>query len=334
MPQQIEVQEIPSVKGLSFRGFRGETDFPAMVAILEGSKDYDQLFRVTTLEEMQNTYSHLTNCDPYEDMLFAEIAGETIAYCRVFWEKLVEGNRVYWLFGTLLPKWRRKGIGRAMLRWCESRIREIAAGHPKEGERYFQTFAADTMVGKDPLYRSEGYQPIRYEVDMTRSLKGDLPVVAMPPGLEVRPVTEHHIRPIWEANVEAFRDHWGFSEPTEESYLEWREHPTFNPELWKVAWDGDEVAGMVLNFIDEVENQEYDRKRGYTENIAVRRPWRRRGLARSLIAQSFEFLRDRGMEEAALGADTENLTGAFKLYESLGFEAVKRWTTYRKSLEA
>ncbi len=155
----------------------------------------------------------------------------------------------------------------------------------------------------------------------------------MPESLEVRPAKDKHVRQIWDASVEAFRDHWGFSEPTEESFKEWLEERTFNPELWKVAWDGDQVAGMVLNFIDDLENREYDRKRGYTETICVRRPWRRRGLARSLIAQSFHFLRDLGMEEAALGVDTQNLSGAFRLYESLGFKQVKRWTEYRKPFE-
>lgn len=90
---------------------------------------------------------------------------------------------------------------------------------------------------------------------------------------------------------------------------------------------------MVRNYIDERENEEYGRKRGYTENISVRRPWRRRGLARALIAESFLFLRDLGMEEAALGVDAENLSGALRLYESMGFEQVKRWTDYRKNLE-
>src|SRR3970282_1470345 len=66
--------------------------------------------------------------------------------------------------------------------------------------------------------------------------------------------------------------------------------------------DGDQVSGMVLNYINEEENQVYDRRRGYTEDIAVRRPWRRRGLAGALIARSLETLRERGMDEAAPGA--------------------------------
>jgi mycothiol synthase len=88
----------------------------------------------------------------------------------------------------------------------------------------------------------------------------------------------------------------------------------------------------VLNFVDHAENEEYGRKRGYTEGICVRRPWRRQGLARALIARSLQVLQGCGMTEAALGVDAENPSGALRLYQSLGFRKVKRVTVYRKSL--
>ena len=89
---------------------------------------------------------------------------------------------------------------------------------------------------------------------------------------------------------------------------------------------------MVLSFIDQEENAEYGRQRGYTETICVRRPWRRQGLARALIARSFLALKERGMTEAALGVDAENLNGALQLYKSMGFGVVKRHATYRKKM--
>jgi ribosomal protein S18 acetylase RimI-like enzyme len=106
--------------------------------------------------------------------------------------------------------------------------------------------------------------------------------------------------------------------------------PDFNPNLWKVAWDGDQVAGSVLNFINAGENEEYHRKRGYTEGISVRRPWRQRGLAHSLLTQSLQMFQDMGFEEAYLSVDTENLSGAQNLYKSVGFQVQKTQLIYRK----
>ena len=111
----------------------------------------------------------------------------------------------------------------------------------------------------------------------------------------------------------------------------WLAGPHHDPALWWVAWDGDQVAGQVRSYINPGENSEYHRKRGYTEFISVRRPWRRQGLARALLCQSLEVLRDRGMEEAALGVMTANPRGAMRLYESVGFRVRETFGWYRKS---
>ena len=156
----------------------------------------------------------------------------------------------------------------------------------------------------------------------------------MPEGLEVRPAKPEHYRVIWEADVEAFRDHWGFSEPTEDDYQRWLNNPVIlQPELWKIAWDGDKVAGQVKSFINHEENEVYNRKRGWTEFISVRRPWRRRGLARSLLVQSLHAVKEAGMTEAALGVHIENPNGAFRLYENVGFRLAKHFTVYRKPID-
>jgi ribosomal protein S18 acetylase RimI-like enzyme len=61
----------------------------------------------------------------------------------------------------------------------------------------------------------------------------------------------------------------------------------------------------------------------------VRRPWRRRGIASALLADSLSALRDRGLAEAALGVDAEN-PRALALYEGLGFKTASEWITFRR----
>jgi len=92
------------------------------------------------------------------------------------------------------------------------------------------------------------------------------------------------------------------------------------------------VAGQVRSFINHKENAEQGRLRGYTECISVGRPWRRRGLARALILSSLRILKERGMTEAALGVDTENISGALRLYERCGFRPARSGAVYRKPL--
>ena len=88
--------------------------------------------------------------------------------------------------------------------------------------------------------------------------------------------------------------------------------------------------GMVLNYLNEEENEEYNRLRGWTENISVRKAWRRQGVARALLTRSLQMFKNMGMDHAALGVDTQNATGALDLYKSVGFRVEKSFKVYRK----
>ena len=180
------------------------------------------------------------------------------------------------------------------------------------------------------MLKDEGYEAVRFGYSMVRPLDEPVSITPIPEGIEIRPAKPQHFRAIWEADQEAFEDHWGYTPASEEDYQAFLKEKVFNPKLWKIAWAGDQVAGMVLNFIDEDENEAYERRRGYTEGISVRRPWRRHGLARALLTRSLQMFKNMGMEEAALGVDTQNTSGALRLYESVGFRADKVHTTYRK----
>lgn len=331
--EYVQVEDTPDIPELRFRHFRGESDYPHMLAIQNGSKITDGVERTPTLENLANIYAHLDNCDPYKDMLFAEVSAEVIGFSRVWWDLESNGEYGYTLIGLILPSWRRKGIGTSMLRYNEERLREIAADHPSESPKFLQSWATEKEVALIKLMEKENYQPIRYFYEMIRPISTQIPETGMPDGLVVRQVKEEEYRKVFAANDEGFRDHWGHVPLTENRIQRFMDSPRFNPEIWKVAWDGDEVAGMVLNFVDEKENEEFNRKRGYTEEIVVRRPYRKRGLAKSLIALSITMFRDMGMEETAMGVDADNLSGALKLYEYMGYQARKRTIVFRKPMD-
>jgi mycothiol synthase len=330
----VDPTDLPAIAGLTLRGFQGEQDYPKMVAVLTASKEADHLEDVDTVETLTNQYAHLVNCDPYRDMLFVEIDGQTVGYARVYWAAAVDGNRIYEHVGFLQPQWRGRGIGRAQLQFCEQRLRAIAGEQATGQPRFFQAVAMGTQGAKIRLLERAGYTPARYFQEMVRPDLENLPEAPLPAGLEIRPVRPEHYRAIWDADAEAFCDHWGNVPHTDEDYQTWQGQAEFQPEVWKVAWDvaTDQVAGIVQACILAEQNAKFQRRRGWTEGICVRRPWRRRGLARALIVESLRALKARGMTEAALGVDTENLSGALRLYEGLGFRAVQRNMVYRKPL--
>jgi len=323
--------EPPPIPGLVLRPFRGEEDFPAMRRVKLAAEAADGVDQPVTLEDFAHVYRHLENCDPATDMVMAEIDGELVAYGRVFWWEEYAGARRYAPFCFVAPEGRGRGLGWALLAHNEGRLRAIAAGHPA-GEKTFEVAQNDAEEGAAALYAAAGYRAALHGADMVRPDLEDIPEVPLPAGLVVRSPRADELRKVWEADQEAFRDHLGAAPQGEEAFAAFLDFPYHDPSLWRVAWDGEEVAGQVRSYINGAENEATGRRRGYTENISVRRPYRRRGLARALLVQSLHAVKESGMDEAALGVQTENVHGAFRLYESVGFGVVRSWTILRKPL--
>jgi mycothiol synthase len=320
------------------RAFRGETDVPALLDVLQADKVADGHEDLTTLAQMLNFYRHLTNCDPERDMLLVEGPAGLVAYCRATWVKEHAAPVYrYPLVVHVRPEARGQGLGRALLAWLETRALAIAAeqNHPRppEATNAWEAESTDRQPAKTALLQRAGYAPVRYFYEMVRPDLENIPDRRLPPGLVVRPALPEHYAAIWQASNEAFQDHWGSSEQSAEDYERWLNSDLDSQrEIWKVAWDTatNQVAGMVLGYIVAEDNARNGRLRGWTENICVRRPWRRQGLASALIAENLRELKARGMTEAALGVDTESLTGALRVYEAMGFRPVHRGALYLK----
>ena len=159
-------------------------------------------------------------------------------------------------------------------------------------------------------------------------------VQTLVPAITAAEVTgETLIRQVWDADFEAFQDHWGGSDSSEESLRRFLEDPNLDPSLWVIAWDGDEVAGGVINAIEIEENAMLGLQQGWLHSVFTRRQWRKRGLANALINRSLEAIRDRGMDTGILGVDADNPTGALGLYERNGFVVAERSTAWRRPLD-
>lgn len=329
----MDLPAAPAIAGLRFRHYAGTRDHPAMLAVYAAAHAADGLEEVTTPEQFDLNYSTLVNCDPQRDIVLAEVNDEVMAYARVFWTELVEGGRSYECFGFVHPAWRRRGLGSALLRHNERRLREIATAHGGVAPKWLSSEGVDSDAGNTALLRAAGYEPVRHFFDMVAPALAERPGVPMPQGIEVRPVSRQQYRAVWEALGEAFRDHWGETEWAEEDWRRFEADPhNADPSLWRIGWDGGEIAGGVVTTVPREENAQHGRARVYVAAVAVRRPWRRRGLARALLAGSLAAAREAGYTSASLGVDTANPTGALSLYESLGFAAERTFAAWRKPM--
>lgn len=327
---RIQLPDAPAIPGLRFRMFDPDRDYEAFVGLIAVANRADGVDYLPTVDGLRNDHDHGDEFDPRRDTILAEVEGELVAAAETS-VRTRDGIGVHQVEGWVLPAWRRRGLGRVLLHWTERRAADVAKVDGRPPERALTSWPDEDQVGATALYAGEGYDIVRYGFLMVRDLADPIPDIALPEGLDLRPVAEADHRRIWDADDEAFRDHWQAAERTNADFASWYAEPDIDTSLWRVGWDGDEVAGSVMTFIWPNENEVLGLRRGWLEHISVRRGWRRRGLASALIADAMRGLVAAGMTEAALGCDAQNPTGALRVYEALGFRRARTGVSYRKA---
>ena len=326
--------DAPAIPGLRIGHFDRELDYGPVAAMWSETNLGDGAEQVFDAAELQHRWDHAPGLDLDQDVLVARVGDEVVAVVSHQWRQ--RGQRV---FHEVLPMVRqavrRRGLGQALLAWAE---RRAAAGHaagtmgPADLPHVVFCWADVDVDAVAAFAATNGYAPDGYGILMTRSLADPLPDAPLPEGIELRPVRPEDYRRIWDADVEAFQDDRDPVVRTNADFERWFAAPDLDTSIWLVAWDGDEVAGAAWNVVYGAENERLGHPRGYIEHLSVRRPWRRRGLASALLVRSMQTFRDLGLEEARLGADAENLSGAVRLYELVGFRRINRWARFVKAL--
>lgn len=317
---------------LTLRPFDIARDIPAQLDIINACNAHGGFEAEVSEGELRNDWQHAVNCAPAEDCIVAEIDGVPAGFGSVEWRMNDEQAQLFHLDGGVHPSFRRRGIGAAILAWQERRAAHVAAATAHAGPRVLQTSAFSSDHGFLTLLRRSGYDVARYMFLMVRDLTQPVPELPIAAGLTVRPPAPDELRRVLEGRNEAFRDHWNHREWTDADYERIAGDPMARPEWWLVAWDDatGEPAGAVHVYVYDADNARFGIKRGWADQVWVRRSWRKRGLARALLARTFDQLRGMGMSEAALFVDAQNLSGALGLYEGMGFREHRRVMTHRK----
>jgi len=319
---------------LAHRRYEGASDNAAIAEVMNHSWEADLVDSIISASDIAAKLAPSETFDPAYDMMILEAKGRVVGMCEVSWGRRLNNVTAYMQRAHLLPEWRHSGIREAMFRLNETRIREIAASHGKDRTKVFEVYANSEPNEWKALLEKNGYRPSWYLFAMLRPLAESIPDLPLPKGVEVRPATPEQYKTIWDATGEAMRDERTFTEErwNDEAFARYVKSSYFSPNLWQIAWEGDRVAGGVHNYIDEDENAELKRRWGHTEEIFVRRPWRRKGLAHALIARSCRLLKEKGMDHATLDMEAENPSGALRLYESLGYKKDREFIFFRKPL--
>lgn len=175
---------------------------------------------------------------------------------------------------------------------------------------------------------SAGYQAIRQSFTMEIELQ-DVPEAELPVGATLRTFVPGDETAVYEAHMESFADHWGF---TPEPYEEWAtanlKRDDFDASLWLLAEADAALAGIVLCRLAADARGPI----GWVSILGVRPRWRRIGLGSALLRAAFRELHARGRGRIGLGVDGQNTTNAVALYERAGMRVVRRMNEYERVL--
>jgi mycothiol synthase len=227
----------------------------------------------------------------------------------------------------VLPTYAGRGIGEHLLQLAEAWGRQQMAEADPEVRVTLNSWASfNNEVAQQRLERA-GYELIRRHWRMEIDMEVAPPEPEWPEGITLSTFQPGSDRQIFEMMDAAFQDHWGHMPGNFEEWRHWTvERETFDPTLWFLAFEGDQLAGgsLCTTFMDM----------GWVDTLAVLRPWRRKGLGMALLLYSFgEFYR-RGRRKVGLGVDSQNLTGATRLYERAGMHVARQYISFQKELRA
>ena len=229
--------------------------------------------------------------------------------------------------GYVHPAHYGRGIGTTLIELMERRAAELVPTLPQGIPVILENNIVASSEAARSLLERHGYTMNRVYFRMHITLDEPPPPPTWPEGISVRVCdgSEEDIRRAYETIEEGFKDHWAH---TPRSFEDWRSRMVreeFDPTLWFIAWDGDEIAGATLCRVREP-------GKGWIDQVAVLRPWRKRGLGEALLRHAFGAFYSRNVPRVGLGVDGQSLTGAQRLYQRVGMNITMHIGHYEKQL--
>jgi ribosomal protein S18 acetylase RimI-like enzyme len=296
-------------------------DLDAITALAAAMATVDHPAWSESREEIEDDLT-LSFVDIERDTLAAEVDGQLIAFGHALAPADPETFVRAVLLGGVHPQFRGRGIGRSLLAWLEGRARQQLAASGSDLPGWVLAYSQDRNPGAGRLFERAGFVTERYFAQLERALDEPVPVLGLPSPLRLVNASLEVSAATREAKNSAFRDHWG-SQPTPlEAWDNFMTAFTRRLDLSFLALDGDEVVGLVIVDVNEDDWVLQGYPGSYISLVAVVAPWRRRGVAPTLLAATLQASRDAGLQRVALDVDSENPTGALGLYTGMGFRSV------------
>jgi len=254
----------------------------------------------------------------------------TAVGCVVVWDEESLPVNI-WIEGRVHPDYEKQGLGTQLMLWAEARANHVLPRVPSDIQVAMVTGTESTYSPARKLLQDLGFKMVREFWTMVAHFESPPEPPQWPVGMSVRPMRKAELGDVVHAARDSFRDHYGYVEqPFQQEFEQWQHkisrYDQYDPSLWFLAVEGDQIAGVSLCRPKSDEDPDM----GWVSVLGVRRPWRRRGVALALLQHAFAGFFDRGTLKVGLGVDAESLTGATGLYEKAGMKVLRKYDAFEK----
>lgn len=310
-------------------------DAPQIHALQRAVSAQDQPDRIVTLQEVEADFSDPYGKAEHDSLVALDVTGTLVGLMWVFVPPEPVGEIPASLTALVHPAHRQRGIGHYLQTWGEKRAAERLSNHAESGlRRLYRVGARDSQLDRLKLFKEYGYGESRAIYRMRRDLHQPISPLVLPANIKFLTYQPEHDALAWRAIDESFEDHWGHQPLTfDEWHLYYTHSPDFRADLTVIALDTErnEVAAACMMKVVADEVASTGMKIAWLLAIGVRRPWRKMGLGAALVSQAMLNCRAAGLDYLRLGVDSDNPTGALRLYERLGFRPIWRWVWQEKN---
>lgn len=314
---------------MTLRSYAGETDLKPITDLIDTCETFDQTHDSISLTEMRSELNE-PRVDQQRDIgLWEDGDGRLVGFATIWMPEpgeLIDG----FLWFKALPDVRTSGLESEIIAWGEARMREVG----QETGLPVQLRSGAVIPERGTLLEQHGFQIARYFQRMTRPLDQPIPEPVFPAGYSLS-----HLRDVTDATEwvacfnQSFIDHYNHHDMSVETRTYWmrEEQYRFDLDLVALAPDGT-YAAVCWCKVNPDDIARTGKKEGWIDILGTRRGHRRIGLGRAMLLAGLHLLKDEGMDTAKLGVDADSLTGATRLYESVGFTVERTSTAYKKDL--
>ena len=308
------------------------SDLPEIAALISEGLSFDGLVFVQTAEELAEEFDG-TYCDLDQDVIVAIYESIIIGVgYTIFLPSETKEERCY-IFGTTKPEYRNNGVGTAVMKWATEHGESLLRSTKRTLPKYLRSDMSATNSTAGSLFQSFNMSPVRWNDDL---------IIDLANSPEVFTATEYSIVP-WDSSRDeearitknqAFMDHWGSTPTSEEGWEQLVHGSTARLDQSFFALDQyEKIIGVLLSHRYESDDEVLGKRIGWIDKLATLSEHRKKSVGKSLITHALAAYKRDGLTHGALDVDTENPTGAYGLYTSVGFSTFRGKVTYERIVQ-